>query len=154
MLPACPARRATPRALALLALAAGAMAPLSAQTLSPATRVARAASAAAYEAHLGFLASDLLEGRGSATRGGRLAAEYIATQFRRLGLEPAGDSGTFYHRVPIIAHTPEPTLRVTGAAPAVLRYRDDYVLWSMRNEPSDFRSTRCLRIRSAYPGTP
>src|SRR5690606_22612070 len=68
------------------------------------------------------------------TRGGELAAMYIATQFRRLGLEPAGDSGGYLHRVPVIAHTPEPTLRVTGPAPALLRYRDDYVLWSMRNE--------------------
>jgi Zn-dependent M28 family amino/carboxypeptidase len=80
------------------------------------------------------MASDLLEGRAPATRGGELAAAYIAAQFRRLGLEPAGDSGSFLHRVPIIAHTPEPTLRVTGPAPALLRYRDDYVLWSMRNE--------------------
>ena len=134
MLPARPARRAALWALAFLILTAGSLAPLAAQALSPATRVARAASAASYEAHLGFLASDLLEGRGSATRGGQLAAEYIATQFRRLGLEPAGDSGTYFHRVPIIAHTPEPTLRVTGPAPGVLRYRDDYVLWSMRNE--------------------
>ncbi|HXI20171.1 MAG TPA: M20/M25/M40 family metallo-hydrolase, partial [Gemmatimonadales bacterium] len=49
-------------------------------------------------------------------------------------LEPAGDSGTYFHRVPIIALTPDPTLQVTGATPATLRYRDDYVLWSMRNE--------------------
>lgn len=107
---------------------------LPAQIRSPATRLARAASATSYRAHLEFLASDLLEGRGPATRGGELAAAYIATQFRRLGLEPAGDSGSFLHRVPVIAHTPEPTLRVTGPAPALLRYRDDYVLWSMRNE--------------------
>lgn len=107
---------------------------LPAQTPAPATRLARAASASSYRAHLEFLASDLLEGRAPATRGGELAAAYIATQFRRLGLEPAGDSGSFLHRVPIIAHTPEPTLRVTGPAPALLRYRDDYVLWSMRNE--------------------
>src|ERR1035441_2142148 len=33
-------------------------------------------------AHVKFLASDLLEGRGVGTRGGDLATEYIATQFR------------------------------------------------------------------------
>ncbi len=108
--------------------------PLPGQALTPATRLARAASPASYRAHLEFLASDLLEGRAPATRGGELAAAYLATQFRRLGLAPAGDSGGYLHRVPVIAHTPEPTLRVTGPAPALLRYRDDYVLWSMRNE--------------------
>ena len=45
--------------------------------------------------HLSFLASDLLEGRDTPSRGLDLAAEYIAAQFRRAGLEPAGDAGFF-----------------------------------------------------------
>lgn len=45
--------------------------------------------------HLSFLSSDLLEGRGTPSRGVDLAAEYIAAQFRRAGLEPAGDDGYF-----------------------------------------------------------
>ncbi len=57
-------------------------------------------------AHLGFLADDALEGRAPGTRGGELAAKYIASQFQRLGLQPAGDSGTYFQRVPIIALTP------------------------------------------------
>ena len=40
-----------------------------------------------------FLASDLLEGRDTPSRGLDIAGEYIASQFRRLGLEPAGDDG-------------------------------------------------------------
>ncbi len=107
---------------------------LSAQMPTPATRVTRALSADVYRAHLEYLSDDLLEGRAPATRGGELAAKYIATQFRRLGLEPAGDSGSYFHRVPIVALTPDPSLKVTGANPATLKYRDDYVLWSMRNE--------------------
>src|SRR5471030_3170774 len=45
--------------------------------------------------HLWFIASDLLEGRGTPSRGLDLAAEYIAAQFRRDGLEPAGDDDYF-----------------------------------------------------------
>jgi len=45
--------------------------------------------------NLSFLASDLLEGRATPSRGLDLAAEYIAAQFRRAGLEPAGDDGYF-----------------------------------------------------------
>ena len=45
--------------------------------------------------HLSFLASDLLEGRDTPSRGLDLAAEYIAAQFRRAGLEPVGDDGYF-----------------------------------------------------------
>jgi len=45
--------------------------------------------------HLSFIASDLLEGRGTPSRGQDLAAEYIAAQFRRAGLEAVGDDGYF-----------------------------------------------------------
>jgi len=38
-----------------------------------------------------FLASDALNGRGSGTRDEWIAATYIASQFRRWGLEPMGD---------------------------------------------------------------
>lgn len=42
--------------------------------------------------HLSFIASDLLEGRDTPSRGLDIAAEYIAAQFRRAGIEPAGDA--------------------------------------------------------------
>jgi hypothetical protein len=44
---------------------------------------------------LSFLASDLLEGRDTPSRGLDLAAEYIAAQFRSAGLEPGGDDGYY-----------------------------------------------------------
>ena len=45
--------------------------------------------------NLSFLSSDLLEGRGTPSRGLDLAAEFIASRFRAAGLEPAGDDGYF-----------------------------------------------------------
>jgi Zn-dependent M28 family amino/carboxypeptidase len=50
-------------------------------------------------AHVQFLADDLLEGRGTGTRGGDIAAHYIAAQFALDGLKPAGDNGTYLQRV-------------------------------------------------------
>jgi hypothetical protein len=52
-------------------------------------------SADSLRGNLSFLASDLLEGRDTPSRGLETAAEYIAAQFRRAGLEPAGDTGYF-----------------------------------------------------------
>ncbi len=43
-------------------------------------------------AELGFLASDAMQGRGSATNYERLAAEYVGSMFRQFGLEPGGDT--------------------------------------------------------------
>src|SRR5947209_14171738 len=52
-------------------------------------------SADSLRGHLSFIASDLLEGRDTPSRGLDLAAEYIAAQFRRAGLEAVGDDGYF-----------------------------------------------------------
>jgi peptidase M28-like protein len=52
-------------------------------------------SADSLRGHLSFIASDLLEGRATPSRGLDVAADYIAAQFRRAGLEPAGDDGYF-----------------------------------------------------------
>jgi hypothetical protein len=52
-------------------------------------------SAEDMRGHLSFIASDALEGRKTPSRGLDVAAEYIAAQFRRAGLEPAGDDGYF-----------------------------------------------------------
>ena len=47
-------------------------------------------------AHIRYLADDRLEGREVGTRGARCAAEYIAAQFREMGLEPAGGDDSFF----------------------------------------------------------
>jgi Peptidase family M28 len=52
-------------------------------------------SADSLRGHLSFIASDELEGRDTPSRGLDVAAEYIAAQFRRAGVEPAGDDGYF-----------------------------------------------------------
>ncbi|BDC49496.1 hypothetical protein F183_A18120 [Bryobacterales bacterium F-183] len=57
------------------------------------------------KAHVSFLASDLLEGRDTPSRGLDIAGEYIAAQFRRVGLEPAGDNATYFQIAPYLKIT-------------------------------------------------
>jgi len=82
-------------------------------------------------AQVRFLASDLLEGRGTGQRGGDIAAEYIATQFALYGLEPAGDNGTFLQKVPLrgVATEDGSTLALLphNGAPMELNFRSDFV---------------------------
>jgi Zn-dependent M28 family amino/carboxypeptidase len=102
-----------------------------------AARVARAVDPNVIRAHTEFLSDDALEGRGPGTRGGLIAARYIATQFERLGLEPAGDSSSYFHRVPVISLTPTAQAKLEGGSgSSELKFKDDYVMWSMRNDPS------------------
>src|ERR1017187_3412718 len=61
-----------------------------------------AISAERIREHTRFLASDLLEGRGTGTRGGEIATEYIATQLALAGAKPAGDDDTYYQKVPLV----------------------------------------------------
>ena len=48
-------------------------------------------------AHVRYLADDALEGREVGSEGARCAADYIAAWFEELGLEPAGNTGSYYH---------------------------------------------------------
>jgi Zn-dependent M28 family amino/carboxypeptidase len=82
-------------------------------------------------AHVKFLADDLLEGRGTGTRGGDIAANYIAAQFALYGLKPAGDDGTYLQKVDFTGVLTQPgssfSLLPSHGAPLDLKLGDDYV---------------------------
>jgi Zn-dependent M28 family amino/carboxypeptidase len=82
-------------------------------------------------AHVKFLSDDLLEGRGTGTRGGDIAANYIATQFALYGLKPAGDNGTYLQKVAFTGVLTQPnssmSLLPLHGAPIDLKLGDDYV---------------------------
>ncbi len=85
-------------------------------------------------AHVRMLSHDHFEGRAPATRGGELATAYLATQLALLGLEPAGDNGTWFQDVPIVEATVDRTfsLSVPGRT---LKYLDDIVAFSGVEDP-------------------
>jgi Zn-dependent M28 family amino/carboxypeptidase len=96
----------------------------------------------AMKAHDKFLASDLLEGRGPGTRGDELARLYIAAQFESYGLEPAGDNGTFFQRVPLLgirmdaASTNLSFAKEGGATIGPLKHLDEFVATDQSQSPA------------------
>lgn len=83
-------------------------------------------------AHVKFLASDLLEGRGVGQRGGDLASEYMATQFALLGAKPAGDNGTFFQYFKLVGVAPQPESQLSfapagGGRATQLKWLDEFV---------------------------
>ena len=117
---------------ALLPALAAALLAAPAAAQQPAARI----TPAEIDGHLRFLSSDLLEGRAPATRGGRITAEYIAAQLRASGVEPAGENGSYFQRVPIdVVGADRGTIRVaaSGKATATLRYPEDVVVWAGSN---------------------
>jgi len=78
-----------------------------------------------------FLADDALEGRGTATRGHELAAKYVASEFEAAGLEPAGDDGSYFQRVPLRAGLADPArsqmVLVRGGHEETFAAREDFI---------------------------
>jgi Zn-dependent M28 family amino/carboxypeptidase len=89
-------------------------------------------------AHTRALADDLLEGRGTASRGERLAQLHIVSQLEAFGLQPAAPDGSWrqsFDVVGITSHSPE-TIRLTrGDRTLDLRFRDDFIAVSGVAEP-------------------
>ena len=85
---------------------------------------------AQLSAHLKFLAHDLLEGRAPSTRGGDLAAAYLAAQLASIGFEPGAADGTYFQQVAVVESVVAPsfTLRVGAGAP--FKYLQDVVAFS------------------------
>src|SRR5579871_1643927 len=70
-------------------------------------------SAERIKAHVAYLSSDRLEGRGPGTRGEILATEYLADEFKKAGLKPLGPRDTYYQPVPLVrvVTSPKSTLQ-------------------------------------------
>src|SRR5215207_10228316 len=74
---------------------------LIAQTSAPLSRAAATLTAADVARRVGIIADDSMLGRDTPSRGLELTARYVASEFRRFGLRPAGDSGGWYQRYAI-----------------------------------------------------
>ncbi|QAT86698.1 M28 family peptidase [Corallococcus coralloides] len=101
-----------------------------APTVTPQEKTAeQAITADLLRAHVRFLASDLLEGRGPGTRGDALAQEYIATQFEGLGLKPGAEDGSYLQRFDLMGiHSRPGTMAFQAKAGRVeLQPREDFI---------------------------
>jgi Zn-dependent M28 family amino/carboxypeptidase len=87
----------------------------------------------AIRAHIKFLSSDLLEGRGTGAPGGEIAANYIAAQLEALGLKGAASRGSFFQPVSLVGVKADPktTLTITGrGAKETFKFADDFVAFT------------------------
>jgi Zn-dependent M28 family amino/carboxypeptidase len=81
-------------------------------------------------AHVKFLSSDLLEGRGVGARGGDLATEYLASQLALAGAKPIGDNKTYFQNFTLIGANPQPSSLLTMTANGLstpFKWLDEFV---------------------------
>jgi len=107
------------------------------QTFSPtpeADGALASISADSLRGNLSFIAADLLEGRDTPSRGLDIAALYIAAQFRRAGLEPAGDDG-YFQTAKILRVAPAAEgfeLRMQSSSRTLVVAKDQFTIVSQR----------------------
>jgi Peptidase family M28/PA domain len=85
----------------------------------------------AIRADMRFLSDDALEGRGTGSRGYDIAAKFMATQFESLGLQPAGEQGSYFQNVPLRLAKPDETKTTfvlsRSGKDETLIFRKDYI---------------------------
>ena len=131
----------------LAALLIGAAPPVPA----PAPTSATVESGYRIRGHIEFLADDLLEGRDTGSRGYAVAAAYVASQFRALGLSTGGERGGWYQQVPFrtasqAATEPQITL-VDGGRRIPLKYAVDAAV-----RPSVVQRNRAVETPLVFAG--
>jgi Zn-dependent M28 family amino/carboxypeptidase len=87
-----------------------------------------------------YLSDDSLQGRGTGQKGGDMAADWIAQQFKSYGLQPAGENGSFFQNVRFYGIRTDPqktqlSLVPKSGAPLVLKFADDYVATDETHSP-------------------
>lgn len=95
--------------------------------------------------HLYAFAADSMMGREAGTAGNAKATDYLARQLRVIGLQPAGDHGTYFQTLPFKERTPSTrsTLVINGQR---LAWRTGWVGFAQA-------STRLDHVRVIYAGT-
>jgi Zn-dependent M28 family amino/carboxypeptidase len=104
-----------------------------------AEQAAQAIDRDALEAPIRYLASDLLEGRGPASRGDELARLYLATSLEALGYQPAGQGGSYqqpFEIVGITSQVPKTWDFKAGNQTVSLKYWDEFIGTSGVQEPT------------------
>src|SRR5437764_8735533 len=105
-----------------------------AQTSVPpaAQKAMNAIDAEKIRATVKYLSDDALQGRGTGQKGGDMAADWIAQQFKSYGLQPAGDNGTFFQNIKFYGITTDQkntqyAFVPKSGGPITLKFADDFV---------------------------
>jgi Zn-dependent M28 family amino/carboxypeptidase len=88
------------------------------------------------------LADDTFEGRGPGTPTGESAADWIAAEMARIGLEPAGDNGSYLQEVKMVNQTIDPaasflTFTTEDGTEIPTKLKEDAVIWSKHQDATE-----------------
>ncbi|MGH7548938.1 MAG: M20/M25/M40 family metallo-hydrolase [Gemmatimonadales bacterium] len=112
---------------------------LTAQTPASIQRAANSITAADVGQRIGVLADDSMLGRATPSPQLEQAASYIAAEFRRFGLKPGGDAGSYHQRYTVAQRamdTAASEIRIAGPASATLKPGADVYVYRLGPLPA------------------
>ncbi|HEV8229158.1 MAG TPA: hypothetical protein VGQ86_04290, partial [Candidatus Limnocylindria bacterium] len=125
---------------------------LAAQSAPPLKYAPKATTAAITAgdlmSRLYIFADDSMKGRETGTRGHVVSTAYIARELRRMGLQPAGDNGTFFQDVPLVNRPFDPTKSTIAVEGVALIPGVDFIPQQFRGLPRTFDGAQVI-----YGGT-
>src|SRR6266436_4174471 len=107
-----------------------------------------AITAADLRRRLFLIADDSMMGRETGSEGAFKTSAYVAAEFRRLGLEPAGDSGTYFQKVPFWVVAVDPQSRLVTNGGAALQLGSDFLPVSFAVAPKVLDQTAIVFVGS------
>jgi len=107
-----------------------------------------AITAADLRQRLYLIADDSMMGRETGSLGAFKASAYVASEFKRLGLEPAGDNGTYFQSVPFWDVKVDPASRLATSSGAQLQLGSDFLPASLAAPPKLFDKTPVVYVGS------
>ena len=111
---------------------------------TPAGGTVSAITPADLERRLFIIAHDSMMGRETGSEGAFKTTAYVAAEFQRLGLKPAGDNGTYFQVVPFWRLAADPSSRLSAGGTA-LGFRKEFL-------PSSAVTMRDLDVESVFAG--
>jgi len=95
-------------------------------------------SAEKIQKHITYLGSDELEGRGTGSRGGELASNYLAEEFLKYGLIPLSRNNTYYQYIQMHGSIPKESSKLTlydkNENQYLLKLNEDYILLNLGDQ--------------------
>lgn len=134
---------------AFLTLGTGCQKTSPSNTPAPAGATEAAITARDLERRLYLIADDSMMGRETGSEGASKASAYIAAEFQRLGLEPAGDNGTYFQAVPFWDTRVDPKSELISSSGMTLRLGTDFLPASFGPPPRTFDRTAVVYAGSA-----
>src|SRR5215471_2605515 len=105
------------------------------KTLGPSSAALDVITSKGVLDHIKVLASDKFEGRGPGTKGEDLSINYIADQFKKIGLAPGNTDGTYFQKVPLVGITTSQDAAMSvkvGGKDLRMKFGDDFVARTVR----------------------